>query len=341
MTALKTAQIEPFLAKPDPGKPIVLVFGPDAGLVRERVEALVKSAVDDINDPFALARLDGDALASEPQRLLEEAHTAPLFGGRRAVWVKAGSRNISASVEALVASPPGRDCRVVIEAGDLKRNAPLRAACERAAVAAAIPCYVDGERDLGRLIDEEMRAAGLTIAPDARAMLISLVGGDRLASRNEIRKLALYAHGQKRVEVDDIVAVIADASALAYDGVVDAAFAGRKDDVETQFAKARAAGTHPDVILGSALRQAFTLHRVRMDIEAGGSVEEAWSAMRVHFSRERSIKAALSAWTSARLERVIAQLAEAKLNTRQDKAGLAEAIASRSLLQIATAARRR
>ena len=341
MTALKTAQIESFLAKPDPGKPIVLVFGPDAGLVRERAVMLIRAAVDDMNDPFSLARLDGDELASEPSRLVEEANTVPLFGGRRAVWVKAGSRNISASVEALVASPPGRDCRVVIEAGDLKRNAPLRAVCERAAVAAAIPCYVDGERDLGRLIDEEMRTAGLTIAPDARAMLISLVGGDRLASRNEIRKLALYAHGQKRVEADDIVAVIADASALAYDGVVDAAFAGRKDEVETQFAKARGAGTHPDVILGSALRQAFTLHRVRLDIEAGGSVEEAYGAMRVHFSRERSIKAALSAWTAARLERVIAQLAEAKLNTRQDKAGLAEAIASRALLQIATGARRR
>jgi len=38
---------------------------------------------------------------------------------------------------------------------------------------------------------------------------------------------------------------------------------------------------------------------------------------------------------------VIAQLAEAKLNTSQDKAGLAEAIASRALLQIATGARRR
>src|SRR5262249_28909126 len=171
-----------------------------------------------------------------------------------------------------------------------RRSATL----ERAAAAAAIPCYVDGERDLARLIDEEMRAAGLTIAPDARAMLISLVGGDRLASRNEIRKLALYAHGKTRIEADDILAVIADASALAYDGVVDAAFAGRKDDVETQFAKARAAGTHPDVILGSALRQAFTLHRLRMDIEAGASIDDAWSTMRLHFSREKSIKAALS-----------------------------------------------
>ena len=71
-------------------------------------------------------------------RRVEEASTIPLFGGRRAVWVKAGSRNIAAAVEALIAAPS--DCRVVIEAGDLKRNAPLRVVCERAKTAAAICC---------------------------------------------------------------------------------------------------------------------------------------------------------------------------------------------------------
>ena len=150
----------------------------------------------------------------------------PLFGGRRAVWVKAGTRNIAAAVEAVIAAPSD-ECRIIIEAGDLKKSSPLRAACEKAKVAAALPCYVDNERDLARLIDNEMREANLTIAPDARAALLSLLGGDRLASRNEIRKLALYARGQERVELADVLAVVADASALALDGVIDAAFAGR------------------------------------------------------------------------------------------------------------------
>ena len=75
-------------------------------------------------------RLNGDDLAGEPSRLVEEANTIPLFGGRRAVWVKAGGRNFAPAVEALLASAPP-DCRVVIEAGDLRRNAPLRAVCER------------------------------------------------------------------------------------------------------------------------------------------------------------------------------------------------------------------
>ena len=69
-----------------------------------------------------------------------------MFGGRRAVWVRAGGRfNIVPAVEALLALPQC-ECRVVIEAGDLRRGAALRNLCERAKQAAAIACYADDER---------------------------------------------------------------------------------------------------------------------------------------------------------------------------------------------------
>src|SRR5579871_3844614 len=206
MVAVKPSEVDSFVARPDPKRPVVLVFGPDSGLVSERANALIKSAVDDVNDPFALARLDGEDLSAEPTRLVDEAQTISMFG-KRAVWVKAGSRNIAAAVEPLLALP-AFECRVVIEAGDLRRNAPLRAIIEKAKNAAALPCYEDNELARGRLIDGEMREAGLTLAPDARAMLIPLLGGDRQASRSEITKLAMYAQGQDQVTVEDIAAVV-------------------------------------------------------------------------------------------------------------------------------------
>src|ERR1700740_2997330 len=124
MVALKPSEADAFVARPDPRRPVVLVFGPDAGLVSERVHALIQGAGDDRNDPFARARLEGDELAAEPSRLVEEAQTIPLFGGKRAVWVKAGSRNIAPAVEALLGDAlftASTACRVVIEAGDLRR----------------------------------------------------------------------------------------------------------------------------------------------------------------------------------------------------------------------------
>jgi DNA polymerase-3 subunit delta len=341
MTAIKAADVDRFIARSDAGEPIVLVFGPDAGLVRERVDALVRASVDDPNDPFALARIDGEELAANPSRLVEEAHTVPLFGGRRAVLVRAGARNISAAVETVIAAP-SNECRVIIEAGNLNKSAPLRTLCEKAKVAAALPCYTDGERDLARLIDEEMRSSGLTIAPDARAALMSLIGGDRLASRNEIRKLALYAQGQKRVELADVMAVTADASALALDGVIDAAFAGRTAAVESEFAKARAGGASPAAIVSAAIRQVANLHKMRLAIDGGDSAEFAMKrgAPPVHFTREKQVAEALRAWTAPRLTRAMQQLAEASLEARRNSP-LADTIAQRTLLSIAVSARRR
>ena len=56
MVALRGKEIDAFLARPDAGRPIILLYGPDAGLVRERADALIASAVDDPNDPFSLVK---------------------------------------------------------------------------------------------------------------------------------------------------------------------------------------------------------------------------------------------------------------------------------------------
>jgi DNA polymerase-3 subunit delta len=341
MTAIKASDVDRFIAKPDPAQPIVLVFGPDAGLVRERVDALVRAAVDDPNDPFAFVRIEGEELSANPSRLVEEAHTIPLFGGRRAVLVKAGSRNISAALEPVLAAP-SNDCRVIIEAGDLKKTAPLRTMCEKAKVAAAVPCYSDRAGDLARLIDDEMRAAKLTLAPDARDALTALLGGDRLASRSELRKLALYVSGRDKIELADVAAVVANASAIGLDRVVDATFAGETRDVETEFGKARGEGSSPAAIVSAAIRQVANLHKMKLAVEGGDPIEFAMKrgAPPVHFSREKDVGAALRAWTPPRLLRAMQQLAEASLDMRRNSA-LAEAIAQRILLSLAVSARRR
>src|SRR3954451_19093610 len=105
MVALRGKEIDSFLARPDPGRPIILLYGPDAGLVRERAEALIASAVDDPNNPFSLVRLDGDELSAEPSRLVDEAMTIPMFGGRRAIRGRTGSRSFATVVYTLADMP--------------------------------------------------------------------------------------------------------------------------------------------------------------------------------------------------------------------------------------------
>ncbi len=339
MVALRTGDVEAFIARPDLRRPIILVYGPDQGLVHERVETLLKAANTNDADPFALVPLDGDTIASDPARLADEVRTIGLFGGRRLVHVRAGSRSFNEALESLLEDPPEQSL-VVIEAGDLKRGAPLRKLLEAAKAATVIPCYQDSERDLARLVERTVSEAGMSIAPDALDSLVGLIGSDRLASRSELEKLVLFAKGKKRIEFEDVQAVIADASALALDDVVDSAAAGDAESAVTAYAKAMKAGIAPDRVINAAIWHVFNLHRLSLQVERGTAVSRVIDSEKpqIHFRRKPRFERALTRFNPASLEKLLAELGTATLTIRRTP-DLAESIAERAILALAKSGR--
>lgn len=339
MVAIKASAVDAFLARPHPDVFAVLIYGPDAGLVAERAEGLAARALEGSDDPFALVRIEGDDLASDPGRLADEARTIALFGGKRAIRVRVGGRSIVAAVEALL-DGPAPESLAVLEAGDLKKNAPLRVLCEKNPRAAALPCFPDeaGARD--RLIDEEMKSAGLAISADARALLSASLGPDRLAAREEVRKLCLYAMGAARIEVDHVAAVVAEAGDVGMDEAVDAAFGGRPGDVAATLRSLRATGTPATVTLAAALRHALSLHRMRGQVDEGRSARSVVEgSFMIHFRRKDAVERALGKWTSARLADAVTRIADAVALSRKS-AAVGEAAAERALLAIGMEAAR-
>jgi len=138
------------------------------------------------------------------------------------------------------------------------------------------------------------------------------------------------------------MAVVADASELKLDPIVDGAFAGRPDIVETEFAKAMIAGTYPGVIISAAQRQAAWLHKSALAIADGTPASAVLDGgfPRLHFSRKPMVETALRNFSVARLAGIIEQLAAAALDTRKQST-LAATIAQRTLMAIAANARRR
>lgn len=339
MTAVKAGEVEGLLRRgPDPKVAVLLVYGPDTGLVGERAKRLVEGAVEDPADPFQLVRLDGDAVASDPGRLVDEATTVALFGGRRAVWIRAGAKNLQPAVEALLSGPS--EARVVIEAGDLGRSAPLRTACERSQRALAIPCYADEGGGLAALVDDTLRAANLRIDREARQTLVASLGGDRLASRGEIEKLALYAHGSGEITLEDVDAVVSDVSGLAMNALVDAAFGGRPAEVERAFRRFRAEGTSTSTVLGAALRHGLQLLAARLQVEGGQGIAGAVTAWRgLHFRRQKPVEAQLARWRAETLREAVARLQEAVLACRRADPALEPSLALDALLRVAGKAR--
>jgi DNA polymerase-3 subunit delta len=340
LSAVRSGEADRFVSRPPADTKLFLVYGSDSGLVRERARKLLRALVDDPADPFQLVELDGDELASDPLRLADEANTIPLFGGRRAVHVELGSKNILPALEPLLSAPA--ESAVLIEAGALKRDHALRKLFEKERGAAAIECSPDNAADVQRLINEELKAAGLSLDEDARETLVALLGQDRLSTRSEIGKLVLAAHGRERITLEDVETLVCDASTTAHDDAVLQAFSGEIDALPGAFERLMATGGEPSVILAAALRYAVALHRARLAVESGQSPDQAMGlVMRsgIGFGRRGLIEKHLRSWTRERLLRAIRALADLIGRTRREQR-LGAALAERALLSIAEGAKR-
>ena len=159
--------------------------------MRERVERLLGTVLDDPKDPFRISELSVDLVRAEPARLADEARSLCLLGGRRVVRLRQASDQATAACRALLALER-IEALVIIDAGELASGSSLRRLIEGARHAAAIACYRDEGRDLAAFVDRELAERHLRADADARAWLLEHVGADRGVTRAELDKLALY-----------------------------------------------------------------------------------------------------------------------------------------------------
>ena len=336
MAQKKAHEVEAWLRRPPENVSIVLIYGPDRGLVSERAKAFAEKTGLPLDDPFSVVRLDASEAERDQGRLLDEARTVPMFSNRRLLWVRnAGAqKSIADDVKALSADPP-RDAIVLIEAGDLKKGAALRSAVEGSAIAMALPCYGDEDRDIDSVIDDELGKTGMGIAMEARGALRRNLGGDRLATRGEIAKLALYAHGKRDIELVDVLALTGDVSDLSVDDAVDAMLDGKIDDFDQTFTRQALGGSQAYLVLAAAIRQMQALHLMRAGMkDRSAAAVVAAARPPVFFARRKLVERALDRWSLEALQRGLARLQAAVLATRQ-RPDLAVEIARQALLGLA------
>jgi DNA polymerase-3 subunit delta len=342
MTVVKAQGFEAFLRRDLDKYGAVLIFGSDEGGVRDRAIQAVKHVAGALDDPFHVARLDDSALAADPGRLADEVNSLSLMGGRRAVWVENAGSAFLKAVESLAGLKPGNI--IIAEAGNLAKSAKLRSLFEGTGNFAAVACYEDEGEALSRLIGEVLGENKLSIDDDAREALLSLLGADRMLSRRELEKLALYCHGQARVTLADVEACVGDASGLSSDDLIAAAFGGELAETDRVFGRLLDLGTQGQQLAILALSHSARLARLRIEVDRGKSVETAVKTARppIFFKQQGALMRELALWDSESLDEAGRLLNQAIIDTRTTVlSALSDQIVHRAILSLARLALQR
>jgi DNA polymerase III subunit delta len=338
---LPAARVSAFLQRPDRDIRAVLLYGPDAGLIRDRSDTLARAICPDLRDPFRVTDLTGLALAADPARLADEAAQMSLAGGRRVVRVRDATDRLSGLFSGFLDTAPG-DGFIVVEAGDLPGSSPLRRVFDGSPRAATIGCYPDAPRDRAAVISDTLRAHRVAASSDAIQYLVEHLGNDRLLTRAELEKLTLYAGDGGRIELDDARLSVGDSASLALDDAVMAAAEGDAARVDRVLDRVFQEGESPVSVVRATLRHLQRLHALAARFAAGAAVAELVRTARppIFYKQQDNFKRQLAMWSEAGLRAQLDRVAQAELQMKLT--GLpAQTICREAMLAVAETARTR
>ncbi len=304
--------IKGFANNPPSNLRAILVYGPDYGLMKERVETIGKNIVPDINDPFNVSDIDLEALENI-STIIEEANTISMMGGHRFVRVRSGSDKLTATLKEYL-KDPNEEATIVIEAREMPPKSSLRKLCETAKNAAALPCYVEESRDLAGLISQKLGEQGFTIDNDAKMWLAENLSGDHGRAKSEIEKLAIYKGKEDGAKITLMDAM--QSSGMAGSQTIDDLVYAIADRNVKEALKCMDSliqdGIMPIVILRSLQNHFRKLLQVRSIIDAGANPVEALSSLTppLFFKLKDRFSAQARNWNATLIHQAIAELSD-------------------------------
>ncbi len=265
-------ELDTFIARLPPKIRAVLLYGPDQGLVAERSALVRRQWLDDLGDPLAQTTLSADEVRQDPARLADESQAYSMLGGRRLVRVSDAGDAATTAI-ASVLELDAVEAPLLVEARDLPASSSLRKLFEKAAQAAAVPCYRAEGEQLQRLIRERLREMGLGADRDVVDYLQTHLGADRGVMSRELEKLQLYLGGRPEVRLADVEACIGDSSVLELDALLQATATGAPADAVVLTERLLAQRQTPVGIVRALTNHYRRLWTMALEVERGTSLD--------------------------------------------------------------------
>ncbi len=139
MVAPSAASLAKFLASPPQQVCGFLFYGSDALQISARAEAIVQALAKRNGPDGEIIRLHDSDINANPERIIVELATPPLFGGRKTIWLTSLPAKAQAPLLEVIDGPfAGGD--LVVNAPDMKKSHKIVQAFEASNSLAAIAC---------------------------------------------------------------------------------------------------------------------------------------------------------------------------------------------------------
>lgn len=333
---LKGGEIARYLARPDPSRPGLLIYGHDAMRVAlKRAEAVRALVGEKADEEMRLTRMAGGGLKRDPAQLVDAVREVGFFPGPRAVVVEDTPDSAAEAIRAALTEWRQGDAVVVVTAASLSKTSALRKLFETHGQAVTAPVYDDppGEDEVARWLAE----AGLREVPREamRELMLLARALDPGDLRQTVEKIGLYKHGDPAPLTAEEIALLAPATIEAdLDELIHVVAERREGDFGPLMRRIEQQGIAPVTLCIAALRHFRALHLAAAD-PAGPGVALARARPPVFGPRRDRMARQAQSWGMGPLEEAVSLLLATDMTLRSTSRAPQMPLVERALLRLA------
>jgi DNA polymerase III subunit delta len=243
------------LREGEPG-PLYFLHGKERYLLDRAVDLLRARVLDPRTRDFNYELFYGKEAGAS--RIAQAARTLPMMAKRRLILVRDADEMKADELAGLmtyVSDPAPETCLVFVGEKVDQRMKFFSAFKKHGVLVKLDPLY---ERQLPDFVRGEARARGVTIAPDALAMIVAEIGAELGQLADAVERLAMFAGERKQITADDVDQVVATTRQRSVFELANAVGAGDRAQALAMLSSmlgARESGVRIVAMLARHLRQ--------------------------------------------------------------------------------------
>lgn len=331
---LSTRDANAYLARPDPPKPGLLIYGEDAMRVALKRQEVVAAMVGPEGEAeMRLTRANGADARKDPAMITDALKATGFFPGTRVLLVEDATDGLTDTFSAALDGWQDGDAYLVATAGRLAPTSRLRRLFESRKDSYVAAIYDDPPSRAE--IETVLKAAGIgEITREAMSEIDSLARTlDPGDFRQTIEKLSLYKRNDASPLTPEDVAAVAPASTEAeLDEIIDIVAEARTAEIGPLLRRLEAQGTTPVSLCIAATRHFRTLCAAAADPDGPA---KAFGRFRVPFKRRDRMIRQAQRWGAVRSGEALHMLTETDLALRSSAKAPEMALMERTLIRLA------
>ncbi len=331
---LSTRDANAYLARPDPPKPGLLIYGEDPMRVALKRQEVIAAMIGSEGEAeMRLVRHDGSEARKDPAMVADALRAIGFFPGTRVVLIEEATDGATDALAAALDDWREGDGHLVVTAARLSPASKLRKLFESRPDSFVAAIY-DDPPSRGE-IETVLKQAGVgEITREAMAEIESLARAlDPGDFRQTIEKLALYKRGDPTPLLPEDVAAVAPTSTEAdVDEIIDIVAESRTAEIGPLLRRLEAQGATPVGLCIAATRHFRTLCAAATEPDGPAKV---FGRSRVPFKRRDRMIRQAQRWGAVRSGQAIQMLTEADLALRSTAKAPEMALMERTLIRLA------